>query len=602
MATPFKNPRDGILYFRREVPEKLRAAFDGKREVKVSLGTRDPAEAKAPFARENAKFEELLADARRRAAEGTLVVTPGGAIRRWCEAPAVRNGLTGPQRLILTFMELDGAAGARGTASSEDIFPPFILGPFSNTDWSAVLADKQKFEKIVETIYEGNLEKTGTNWIRSRWHNEEAVWRKCLAGPIQRLRQFDPSMARFSDDELAKALLELVDAKRPGDEAFNRARLGSYRPRKNNSRLRPNMRLKQLFREWREKKSPRPQTALEYEAAIDDFIDYAGDIAVSQIDTDLIYDYRDEAALLPASMPRIDRTLPFRERVAKHSDTKPKCATPTLKKRIGALQALLSHAFKERWIAANVGAGVVVVDAEKKKNSRRSFEDHEIEKLFSCPLFVDPLSWKSKSSTSDATIFWLFLLGVTTGARLEEVGQAALADVKRDGLIAYLDVDEYVVDEDADDKSVKNRDSVRLIPIHAKLVELGFIEYCDALVQLGHTQLFPDLKENKVGKRTKEASQKINRIIDRYVDTDPRLVFHSLRHAFKAKGNDAGLTDRTLDQICGHAPISTGGRYGSNPRIRTIYRELHKIDFSCVDWNTIALRTKNVVWSTILTG
>ena len=602
MATPFKNPRDGILYFRREVPEKLRAAFDGKREVKVSLGTRDPAEAKAPFARENAKFEELLADARRRAAEGTLILTPGGAIRRWCEAPAIGNGLSGPQRLILTFMELDAAAGARYTASSVDMFPPPMFGPASNINWPALLADKKKFEEIVESEYAGNLEQAGTNWIRTRWHDAEKVWSKCLAGPIQRLREFETSVAKFSDEEIAKALLELVDTKRPGDEAFNRARLGSFRPRRVNSRLRPNMRLKQLFREWQEKKKPRPQTALEYEAAIDDFIDYAGDIAVSQIDTDLIYDYRDEAALLPASMPRLDRSLPFRERVAKHSETKPKCATPTLKKRVGALQALLSYAFKERLIAANVGAGVVIVESEKKKNSRRSFEDHEIGKLFSCPLFVDPLSWNSKSRTSDATIFWLFLLGVTTGARLEEVGQAALADVKRDGTIAYLDIDEYVVEEDADDKSVKNRDSVRLIPIHAKLVELGFIEYCDALAALGHTQLFPDLQENKVGKRTKEASQKINRIIDRYVDTDRRLVFHSLRHAFKSKGHDAGLADRTLDQICGHAPVSTGGRYGSSPRIRTIHRDLHKIDFSCIDWDTIALRTKNVVWSAILAG
>ena len=61
-ATPFRNPRDGILYFRREVPEKLRPAFDGKREIKVSLGTRGAAEVKAPFARENANFEERLAD------------------------------------------------------------------------------------------------------------------------------------------------------------------------------------------------------------------------------------------------------------------------------------------------------------------------------------------------------------------------------------------------------------------------------------------------------------------------------------------------------------------------------------------------------------
>ena len=242
----------------------------------------------------------------------------------------------------------------------------------------------------------------------------------------------------------------------------------------------------------------------------------------------------------------------------------------------------------------------MIVETTKKQNTRRSFEDHEIGKLFSGPLFVDSLSWTSKSRTSDTTIFWLFLLAVTTGARLEEVGQVALADVKRDGSIVYLDIDEYVVDEDADAKSIKTKDSVRLIPIHAKLVELGFIDYCDALAALGHTQLFPDLKENKVGKRTKEASQKINRIIDRYVSVDRRLVFHSLRHAFKFKGQDAGLPDRTSDQIGGHAPVSTGDRYGSNPRLRTIHRDLHKIDFSCIDWDASALRTKNIPWNSVL--
>ena len=601
MATPFKNPRDGILYFRREVPEKLRAAFDGKREVKVSLGTRDPLEAKAPFARENAKFEERLGDARRRVAEGTLLPTPGAIVRRWCEAPAAGNGLAGPQRLTLTFMELDAAVGRRYSASAGgQIFPPAILGPAANTDWSAVLADKERFETIVVEGYGGDLEQAGSNWIRTRWHCATSEWIPCLAGPITRLRAFDARAARFLDDELAKALLAIVDEKRTGDEDINRARLSRHRPRPPQSRLRPNMRLKQLFREWRDGNEPRPQTALEYEAAVDDFIEFAGDIAVSTIDPDLLYDYRDEAGKLPASMPRADRALPFRARVAKHANTKPKCSPPTLKKRVGALQAMLTYAFQQRWISTNVGAGILIVGYSKSRRSRRSFEDHELAKLCACPLFADPLGWSDTSKISDATIFWLFLLAITTGARLEEVGQVALADVKRDGDMVYLDIDEYIVDEDAEAKSVKTDDSIRLIPVHALLIELGFTDYCEALAELGHTQLFPDLKENSVGKRTKEASQKINRIIDRHVSTDRRLVFHSLRHAFKAKGNDAGLTDRTLDQICGHAPVSTGGRYGSEPRIRTIHRDLHKIDFSCIDWVSIAKGTKKVAWKTVL--
>lgn len=57
-------------------------------------------------------------------------------------------------------------------------------------------------------------------------------------------------------------------------------------------------------------------------------------------------------------MPRADRALPFRERVAKHASTTPKCAPPTLKKRIGALQALLAYAFQQCWTETNLGAGI----------------------------------------------------------------------------------------------------------------------------------------------------------------------------------------------------------------------------------------------------
>lgn len=602
MATPFADPRTGQLYFRRAVPEALRAAFEGKAQVKVTLATKDPVEAKAAFARENAKFEEKLADARRQVAEGTLLPTPAALVRRWCEGPAKPGGLTGAQRLIMTFMELDAAVGGNSSCRAADIFPPPTLGPAANTDWSAVLADKNRFEAIITEAYGDDIEKTGSNWIRSRWHEEPEVWMPRLAKPVARLRAFDDSANRFSDDDIAKALLAVVDEKRTGDEDVNRARLARHRPRAPQPRLRPYMRLKQLFTEWKAGNKPRPQSALEYEAAVDDFIDFAGDIAASTIDPDLLYDYRDEAAKLPASMPRADRTLPFRARVEKHATSLPKISAPTLKKRIGALQALLTYGCEQRWLASNAGSGIQIVGYTKGRRKRRSFEDHELATLCACPLFVDPLGWKSTSRVSDATIFWLFLLGITTGARLEEVGQVALADVKRDGKIVYLDIDDYVIDEDAPEKSVKTDDSIRLIPVHDKLIALGFLEYCDALAALGQTQLFPDLEENSVGKRTKEASQRVARIIDRHVSKDRRLVFHSLRHAFKAKGNDAGLTDKTLDQICGHAPVTTGGRYGLDPRIRTIHRDLHKIDFSCIDWEAIAKGAKRIDWMRVLTS
>ena len=600
MATPFADPRTGQLYFRRAIPQPLWSAFDGKRERKITLGTKDPSQAKALFATLNAEFERDLAEARRKLAEGTLLVTPGMIIRRWCEGPAIKEGLTGDQRVTMTLMELDAEVGSRYSASAKQIYPPAMAGPAMNTDWSAVLVDPARFQAVLAEAYGNEVEQTGSNWIRSRWHEAETKWMPSLVQAVKRLRSFVPGAEQFSVDDLGKALLAVLDEKRPADEDYNRARLVKRRPRITKSRLRPHMRLKQLFDEWKNGKEPTVQTALEYEAAVDDFIDFIGDVPVSIIEPDMLYDYRDEAAKLPNTMPRNDRTLPFRARVEKYGDSKPKCSPSTLKKRVGALQALLTYSFQERWTATNTGVGIKIVGYTKSKKNRRSFEDHELASLFACPLFVNLTSWTSKSRISDATIFWLFLIAATTGARLEEVGQVALADVRRDGEIVYLDISDYVLLEDGTDKTVKTDDSKRLVPIHSKLIELGFLNYFDALDELGQTQLFPDLNKNKIGKRTKEASQRINRVVDRFVSNDKRLVFYSLRHAFKAKGNDANLTTKTLDQICGHAPVSQGDRYGQEPRVRTLHRELHRIDFSCIDWAPIMKAVEAVDWQRVL--
>jgi hypothetical protein len=38
---------------------------------------------------------------------------------------------------------------------------------------------------------------------------------------------------------------------------------------------------------------------------------------------------------------------------------------------------------------------------------------------------------------------------------------------------------------------------------------------------------------------------------------------HVWRHSFETIGREAGIEDSVLDAICGHAPKSVGGAYGS---------------------------------------
>lgn len=61
MIEPWKNPRSKFLWFRRRVPERF-VALMGRREIKFSLGIKDPGEAQLRCAEENVKLERMWQD------------------------------------------------------------------------------------------------------------------------------------------------------------------------------------------------------------------------------------------------------------------------------------------------------------------------------------------------------------------------------------------------------------------------------------------------------------------------------------------------------------------------------------------------------------
>ncbi|MDV5861487.1 hypothetical protein QM298_11285 [Pseudomonas mendocina] len=64
MASVWAHPKTGIYYCRIGIPEAIRPAFDGKREWKRSLKTRDISEARYRFRAESMRCEEAFKAAR----------------------------------------------------------------------------------------------------------------------------------------------------------------------------------------------------------------------------------------------------------------------------------------------------------------------------------------------------------------------------------------------------------------------------------------------------------------------------------------------------------------------------------------------------------
>ena len=123
--------------------------------------------------------------------------------------------------------------------------------------------------------------------------------------------------------------------------------------------------------------------------------------------------------------------------------------------------------------------------------------------------------------------YWLPLLGLYSGLRIKEASQLHLSDVREQDGVWCLDINERTPD-----KSLKNPQSTRLVPLHPELVRLGFVDYCDRLHAEGFRRVFPELTWSTTNaKYAKESGRKMSAMLeDLGMARDGKLVYHCLRH------------------------------------------------------------------------
>jgi len=355
------------------------------------------------------------------------------------------------------------------------------------------------------------------------------------------------------------------------------------------------LRLGTLVDRWGTARDPAPKTLHGARRAVAQLVSLVGDIPVNELSGEHLFDYRDALAILPRRLSDVERRMDFvallDELIAQDSDRE-RIRRTTVVKQLRHIQTLVSFAHGERWISRN-DLRHIPVDGPKPL-VRRPFTAGEVRKLFTHPLFVAP--WEHlppPRKISDETLRWLMILGLFTGARLEELGQLLVADVRSDNGIAYLAITDSGSDAvEPASKSLKTAASNRNVPIHPKLLELGFVEFVERRGRDRHDRLFPDLTRDRFERYTRLASRECNRLIDT-VSRDPALVFHSFRHLFKDLCRATGLIESVSDQLTGHAPPSVGGRYGAGVDLPTLAAQIARIGFDFVDWAPILLAARS---------
>ncbi|CAJ7160622.1 putative phage integrase [Burkholderia pseudomallei] len=231
-------------------------------------------------------------------------------------------------------------------------------------------------------------------------------------------------------------------------------------------------------------------------------------------------------------------------------------------KQLTVLRALLNFAVANLQAVSNPATGVKVGERKNAKAARLPFDLPALTAIFASTVYVEGA--RPAGGAGDAA-YWLPLLGLLTGARIEELAQLRPEDIYEEVYRAADDSERRCwvmrITDEGEGQGLKNASSVRRVPLHAELLSRGFLDYVRS--QRGKPRIFPALKPDNKGAESGNWSKWFSKHLRRQCGvTNPKMVFHSFRHLFKDLCRTSAVPEDVADALQGHSTASASRRYG----------------------------------------
>jgi integrase len=225
-------------------------------------------------------------------------------------------------------------------------------------------------------------------------------------------------------------------------------------------------------------------------------------------------------------------------------------------KKIG----ILGQAFK--WFAAqfddcapNPVEGMRLPQRRSAREAKDAFTIDELNTIFRAPVYTGCVSechWAEPGPEvlRGSSKFWVPLIGLFTGMRSGEICPLRKSDVREHAGVHYFAL--------TGDARLKTPSSIRHVPIHKTLIDLGFLQFVAAC----EDRLFADLPQHASGRWSDAFGKHFARFLACQGVKRERLDFHSFRHSFIAAADASGIEFATRERLVGHVLGGQAGRYG----------------------------------------
>jgi integrase len=329
------------------------------------------------------------------------------------------------------------------------------------------------------------------------------------------------------------------------------------------------------------------------------FKELMGDPELGSIDRAMILKFAEQLAKLPPDTylyKRRFKTDSLHELIAiAEKNGLPLKPETTVKGHIGRLSEVLGYGEANKMLTFNPAADFKRGGRRemlRAQDERDVFSPEELNLIFSQDWFkkgAGNFTEKRNWTFWKPLYYWLPLLGLLTGGRLNELSQLYLDDIKQsdtDEKVWYIDFN-MVSSSSVADKSLKTANAIRIVPIHDVLIRLGLLKYVAALRKAGYDRVFPELTLDELKGYSKAAGTWFNeRFLGQKLKMrrDGKKTFHSLRHCFLTAAERLDLTERVIAQIAGHERGRTQSmsRYAKDRSAVDLQKRINEISFPCL--------------------
>ncbi len=306
-------------------------------------------------------------------------------------------------------------------------------------------------------------------------------------------------------------------------------------------------------------------------ATLDLWLEINGDTPLGLIDKAKVRKFTEILQKLPSNRKKKYPDLSIEDILKRKIPTNELMKNKTINGHLSPLSSFIeNHALKKYSLHydTNPFTGMSLKEEIPEDELREPFSEEQLIGVFSSPIFQGCLGhtkikrFQKGTKIVKDSMYWTLLIGLYSGARLNEILQLYVTDIYKVENIWVFDIN-----KDGNDKRLKTKNSRRIIPIHKKVIQMGFVDYLEKIKKKKEKRVFPDAEISSDGTYSNRFSKKFSNFLTREELKTDITAFHSFRHnVADVLRHSEHVDEETSNAITGHVKEGTKGKYGSGKR------------------------------------